>query len=465
MKIRFILLLLIVVSFTSCQDKKVIAAFGFMNEKLEESNVVLNTRNETHKQVLAAQVTKYPDKYKFVKERSERVSVIIDDFFNDLEDVKDLIYEAHFDQGEDRTQYEKLSSSKFLDNLYFDGNKPSQEGLKFLGKVNKFKVDVASALGRGFTTISSIVNARFRTEDIKGKDGKVIPWLNLKFKGFPAITSITNITQMQTDLRLIESELLLSMISGEFEREMAMRNFIGVVQLDRNAYLEGEIVKGKILLGKYDTSVTPENVIVNGTKVDQKYVREGEIRLNFLASGIGEHPLAGVFTVMQEGQPVQIRFNSSYSVIRKYRYEGTDPDNPVEITETQTETPTPKPVVKTTPKETPKPVLAFDETKERLEGTIGKDFGYLRMSKSQIRNATIGALHYDSNKKYKAVSFAIKIDGSPAILIKGNRLDKHAKKALEKVRKNQRIKIYDIKVVSTSGGRLNNIEPIVIKIK
>ncbi len=307
------------------------------------------------------------------------------------------------------------------------------------------------------------MNARFRIEDIKEKNGKTIPWLNLKFKGFPAITSITNITQMQTDLKLIESELLLSMISGEFEREMAMRNFIGIVQLNKNAYLQDEVVKGKILLGKFDTSVTPENVIVNGTKVDQKYVREGEIRLNFKAQEIGEHPLTGVFTVLEDGQPVQIRFNSSYSVIRKYRYEGTDPDNPVEITETETPVRVVKPV--STPKPTPKPVLAFDETKERLEGTIKGQYGYLKMSKSQIKNATIGALHYDTNKKYKGVSFTIKIDGTPAILIKGNRLDKRAKKALEKVRRNQRIKIYDIKVVSSSGGRLSNIEPITIKIK
>ena len=117
------------------------------------------------------------------------------------------------------------------------------------------------------------------------------------------------------------------------------------------------------------------------------------------------------------------------------------------------------------PKEVHKPVLAFDETKVQLEGTIKGQFGYLKMSKSAIKNALIGALHYDTNKSYKAVSFSIKIDGSPAIAIKGNRLDKKAKKALEKVRRNQRIKIYDIKVVSSSGNRLSKIEPIIIKIK
>jgi gliding motility-associated protein GldM len=462
MKIRLLFLLSILLLFSSCNDKKVISAFGFMNEKLEESNVVLTTRNETLKQVLDVEIIKHPKKYRHVKERSERVSVITSDYFNYLEDIKDEIYEAHFEQGEDRSQYEKLSSSKFLDNLFFDGNKPTAKGQEFIDKVNRFKTDIASALGRGFSSISSLVNARFRTDDIKGKNDNVIPWLNLKFKGFPAITSITNITQMQSDIRQIESELFLSMISGEFEREMALRNFIGIVELNKNAYLEDEVVKGKIRLGRYDTSVTPENVIVNGTKVDEKYIREGEIKLNFKASGIGEHPLAGVFTVLEEGEPVQIRFNSSYSVIRKYRYEGSDPDNPVEIIE-ETTAATPKPVSK--PKEVRKPVLAFDESKVQLEGTIKGEFGYLKMSKSTIKNATIGALHYDSNKKYKAVSFAIKIDGSPAISIKGNRLDKRAKKALEKVRRNQRIKIYDIKVVSSSGSRLDKIEPITIKIK
>lgn len=459
MKIRLIFLLLTLIIFTSCSDKKVISAFGFMNEKLEESNVVLSVRNEAHRQVLDAEIIKHPKKYKHVKERSERVAVITSDFFNFLEDIKDEIYEAHFDQGEDRTQYEKLSSSKFLDNLFFDGEKPTARGQEFLDKTNRFKQEIASALGRGFSSISSIVNARFRTSDIKGKNGEIIPWLNLKFKGFPAITSITNITQMQTDLNLIESELLLSMISGEFEREMAMRNFIGLVQLNKNAYLEGEIVKGRILLGRYDTSVTPENVIVNGTKVDERFIREGEIKLNFKANEIGEHPLTGVFTVLEEGEPVLIRFNSSYSVIRKYRYEGSDPENPIEITQTEDSPSRP------TPTTVAKPVLAFDESKVELEGTIKGGYGFLKMSKSQIKNALIGALHYDSNKKYKAVDFSIKIDGTPAIRIKGNRLDARAKKALEKTRKNQRIKIFDIKVIGNDGGRLTNIEPITIKIK
>ena len=463
MKIRLLFILSLLLLLSSCSDKKVIAAFGFMNEKLEESNVVLSTRNETLRQVLDVEIKKFPKKYKHVKKRSDMVAIIIGDFYNYLEDVKDEIYEANFKPGENRTDYEKLSSSDFLDGLFFDGKKPSAKGQEFLDKVNRFKVEIASALGRGFSSISSIVNARFRTDDIKGKNDENIPWLNLKFKGFPAITSITNLTQMQSDLRQIESELLLSMISGEFEREMALRNFIGIVQLNKNAYLEDEVVKGKILLGRYDTSVTPENVIVNGTKVDKKYIREGEIKLNFKASGIGEHPLTGVFTVLEDGQPVQIRFDSSYSVIRKYRYEGSDPDNPVEIiTETTTATPTPIPT-KTEPVR--KPVLAFDETKVTLEGTIKGQFGYLKMAKSQIKNAVIGALHYDSNKKYKAVSFTIKIDGTPPILIKGNHLDKRAKKALEKVRHNQRIKIYDIKVVSSSGGRLSKVEPITIKIK
>ena len=461
MKLRILFLLTILFVFTSCSDKKIIAAFGFMNEKLEESNVVLTVRNEAHKQVLDVEVIKHPEKYKHVKERSESVAIISSDYYNYLEDVKDEIYEAHFKAGEDRTDYAKLSNSDFLDELFFDGDEPTSKGQIFLDKANRFKVEIASALGRGFSSISSIVNARFRTDDIKGKDGEIIPWLNLKFKGFPAITSITNITQMQTDLRLIESELLLSMISGEFEREMAMRNFIGIVQLDRTAYLPGETVKGKIRLGRYDTSVTPQNVIVNGTTVDEKFIKEGEIKLAFKASKIGENPLAGVFTVMEEGQPIQIRFNSSYSVIRKYRYEGTDPENPVEIPETETEIEAPK--VKSTPIVS-KP-LSFDESKVELEGTIKGKYGFLKMSKSQIKNALIGAIHYDSNKSYKAVEFAIKIGGTPPIKIKGNKLNDRAKKALEKVRRNQRIKIYDIRVISNSGARLSKIVPITIKIK
>ena len=457
MKKHFLLLLFTIILISSCQDKKVINAFGYMNEKLEESNHVLSLRNEVHQDVLHSNIEKEPEKYKSIKSRSDKVIQITNDFYNYLEDVKDKIYNAHFEQGEDRNEYIKLSSSDFIDELFFINDESTAEGQQFTDKVNRFKIDIASALSRGFASISSIVNSRFRTETIKGRKGKSIPWLNFKFKGFPAITSIANISQMQTDIKLIESELLLSMISGEFERELAMRNFVGIVQLNKNAYLEGEIVKGKILLGRYDTSVTPENVIVNGTRIDKKFLKEGEISLNFKAGGLGEHPLAGVFTVMEEGEPVQIRFDSGYSVIRKYQFDGSNPDNPIIKTTPKASAPT---------KKTPEPVAAFDETKVKLKGTIrGDKFGYITISNRMLSTSTIGALHYESNKKYKATSFSIKIDGNPALKIKGNKLNARAKKALKKARKGQRIKIYNIKVMSSSGGRLSNIEPIVIKIK
>lgn len=452
----FLAIVLLVVT-TSCKDKKVIAAFGFMNEKLEESNQVLTVRNETQQQVLDASILKEPEKYQPLKDRSDKVNRITSDFYNYLEDVKDKIYDGHLEKGENREQYEKLATSDFVDKMFFIGKETTADGQEFVNRINRFKIDIASALGRGFASISSLVNARFRTQTIIGKKGESIPWLNLKFKGFPAITSITNISQMQTDIKLIQSELLLSMISGEFERELAMRNFIGIVRLNKNAYLEGERVKGKILLGRYDTSVTPENAYVNGVKIDEKFLGEGEVNLEFIANNVGEHPLSGVFTVMEEGEPVQIRFSSSYSVIRKYRYDGNNPVNPAPIL-TSTPTRTPKPVTR-------EPVAAFDESKAKLEGTIKDEFGYLTLSKRQLSTYPIGAKHYETNKKYKAVSFSIKIEGTSPVRVKGNKLDSRAKKAIKKLRKGQRIKIYDIKVISSSGGRLNDIEPIVIKMK
>ncbi|MEE9348739.1 MAG: GldM family protein [Flavobacteriaceae bacterium] len=460
-KIIYISALLTLLFLSSCQDKKVIAAFGYMNEKLEESNQVLSLRNGIHKQVLDATILEHPKKYASISERSEKVNFIITDFYNYLEDVKDEIYDAHYKKGEKRTGYEKLSTSDFIDKYFFANNKPNKKGLEFKNTIDKFKIDISNALGRGFSTISSIVNARFRTDNIKNKKGEETEWLNLKFQNYPAITSITNISQMQTDVSLIHSELLLSMISGEFVRELAMRNFIGIVRLNKNAYLEGEVVTGKILLGRFDTSATPENVIVNGVKVDEKFLREGEVRLNFRAGSVGEHPLAGVFTIMEEGQPVQIRFNSSYSVIRQFQFDGQNPENPGIITKTTTSTKTPVPVAKPTSK----PVTAFDETKVRLEGSIRDEIGHVKMSKRAISNSTIGAKHYETNKQYKVVSFSIQINGASNVRVKGNKMTSKAKKAINKTRKGQRIKIYDIKVISSSGGRLSNIEPIVIKIK
>ncbi len=50
--------------------------------------------------------------------------------------------------------------------------------------------------------------------------------------------------------------------------KLSMTNYNGIVALDKNAYFAGEKVTGKIVLGRYDATLIPDRVILNGKSYD-----------------------------------------------------------------------------------------------------------------------------------------------------------------------------------------------------
>lgn len=187
----------------------------------------------------------------------------------------------------------------------------------FLNKINEYKSNFEKAIGKGYGTVATMVTSRFRTKDLVDYSGNVIPWLNFKFESFPAMASIFNITQMQYDIRTIEQELIETMNNGEFEKEFAMRNYTGIVRFDKGVYCPIEKVTGRIVLGRFDDSAKPYNIVVNGTKMPEKNSTEGAVLLDFDAPNPGEHSLSGNLSVMYDGTPVTIPFNTTYKVVSR----------------------------------------------------------------------------------------------------------------------------------------------------
>ncbi len=138
-------------------------------------------------------------------------------------------------------------------------------------------------------------------------------WLVNRYEGFPLIASIANLTQMQSNIKNTESDILTNLLGGKLESEVSLSNYKGIVQLDKTAYYVGEKVTGKVVLGRYDASMVPDKVTLNGR--NYKNVKAGQVILDLRASKLGDNDIKGKITFKETNKEVDVEFNSSYTVI------------------------------------------------------------------------------------------------------------------------------------------------------
>jgi gliding motility-associated protein GldM len=303
----------------------------------------------------------------------------------------------------------------------------------------------------------------------------------------PMITSLANMTQIQGDVKNTEAEIYTNLLGGQLESEVSLTNYKGIVALEKTAYFTGEKVTGKVVLGRYDATLVPTEVILNGRDATDK-VKDGQVNIDIAAGNVGTNNIKGTITFMQDGEPVPVPFESSYSVIRlpseaiisadkmNVVYRGLD--NPISISvpgvgENNVKasvkngnqlkskgkgkynlTPGSEDEVeisvsaKVSPKKTINTKKIFRiKTLPAPQGSIRGRFNRISMPSSSLPNITLGANYPDFmyDLKLKVISFKVAVPGEFAVEVKGDRMSSQAKKLLKKARRGDKIDIYDIK--------------------
>ncbi|MDZ7613553.1 MAG: GldM family protein [Flavobacteriaceae bacterium] len=159
------------------------------------------------------------------------------------------------------------------------------------------------------------MNNRFTTAKVLDREGKERFWLDYNYKGFPLIASLTKLTQIQADIKASESEVLGAMLKGQMSSDVSMTNYQTILIPNTPATLQGENFKGTIVLGRYDGTLKPEKVIVNGREITN--IKNGGAVLDFPSRNVGENEIKGKFIFMENGKPVEIPIETVYNVVPK----------------------------------------------------------------------------------------------------------------------------------------------------
>ncbi|WP_439130577.1 gliding motility protein GldM [Polaribacter sp.] len=479
-------------------SKEVLSAFGFMNEKLSENNISTIEKNNEAYANLATKASEQTAKFGELNKQAQSIKKYSDDFYGYIADLKTKMTS----DIEDKKDYESMDKTEFLDVYFFKGDGYTENGKEFLDKINNYRTNVIGVLGED-SKFTPILRDRFTTDPVvNSKTGATVEWLKARFEGFPLVASLTSLTQMQADVRNTEADIVNSLLGGKLEESLSLNNYKGIVALDKNAYFAGEKVTGKIVLGRYDATMVPDNVVLNGRDYDN--IQSGQVIVDMPAGNVGSHDIKGKITFTQNGEPVEVPFESSYSVIPEPSnavvsadkmnvvYRGLE--NPISVSlpgvgdnnlnvsaaggslsgsrgkyilkPGNGKVVTINVGAKLSSGKTVNSKATFRiKDLPAAVGLVRNQSGTVRMPKAGLGNSpiTAGYEDFDFDLKVKVTGFKIKIPGQLTIIVNGDRLTAAAKQKLNRAKRGDQINIYDIKATA-NGVPIKKVFPVNIEL-
>ncbi|WP_298498099.1 gliding motility protein GldM [uncultured Algibacter sp.] len=491
-------------------SKEVLSAFGLMNEKLTESNEATEARNASFVASLDVKAEDQPEKYKPLKAKADQIDDLAHKFDAYLTDLKGKMT-AKID---DPTDYEIMDKGDYLDEHFFKGDKIKEDGQEFLSQMKAFREGVSKILAgeKGMESVIKDLDKRFNTDPVKVA-GEIKPkdWLDYHYKGFPLVASLTKMTQLQSDIKTTESEVLSQMLAGTLSSEVSMTNYTTLMETSKSAYFNGEKFDGQIVLGRKDASTKPSRVelTLDGRKLSEKQyaIEDGKVKLLIGTGGVGEHKIEGKLIFAQDGEEIEVPVKSSFATVAKPNsatisadkmnvvYRGVKnpmtisfagvPDNKVnasaqglsksggskyimdatriqgrEVTINVTGT-------------LPDGGKVSDNAKFRIKdlpkptGTIRGEDGAIKMQRNSLKISTIGAKFedFDFELPLRVSGFKFKVPGQPTINVKGNKLDSRAQKALAKAKRGSGVQIFDIQAKASGVSViLKKVSPVFVEL-
>ena len=297
-------------------SKEVLSAFGILNNKISETNAVANGRNDLTFQQLAQKASEQPGVFGVKKEKVQKIRALSKDFYNYVDGIKVEISKEYKLDKDGNLPYEEMDKGDKLDNLFFVGDKPSKKGQEFLDKMANYVTQIKQIGGSAIAASEMRkIESRFATAPVKSKNaGTTLGWLDYNFKGFPGIASVTKFTQLQSDIKSTEGDIMAGMFQSDLTAMASLTKYQPIVVPEKSAFFQGEAVKGKIILGKFDPDLVAKSVIVNGTSVKAE---AGQANFSFGAGNVGEHEITGSFNFDENGKVVSLPIKGNYVVVPK----------------------------------------------------------------------------------------------------------------------------------------------------
>jgi gliding motility-associated protein GldM len=292
-------------------SKEVLSAFGLMNEQFESSNVEATKNNQGLYDALAAKAAESAS-FAPAKAISEKVKDVSKKFYTYIDGLKaDIVKDVERENG--KLPYEAMDKGDKIDEHWFEGDGYSKKGKEIVAAIEQYKKDMKAAIGNDvkYNAIIRELDAKFSTADVVDREGVKKLYLDYHYKGFPAIASLTKLTAMQNNVKVMEANVYNLALGKAAIEATSMKHYKAMVVLDKNAYFQGEKVTGKVFLGRYDEDTKPTSFVGPG-KIDPA---SGQAVIDMTAGSVGEQTIKGKFNFTEDGKNVPLEFEGTYVVV------------------------------------------------------------------------------------------------------------------------------------------------------
>jgi gliding motility-associated protein GldM len=484
-------------------SKEVLTAFGLMNEKFEGVNKFSGEYNNSLLGTLEQKAEDDPTRFKVPLDKANQVKAISKKLYDYLGTIKEDV-SKEFDREDDgKLPYEAMDKGGYIDENWFEGDNYSAKGKEIVSNIENYKKEITAVFGNDvkYQIIVNKIKEKFDLGDIKDKEGVSKKYLSYHFEGFPAIASIAKLTSMQNDVMATEQDIYNALIGNTIAQAASLKNFQAMVILDKNVFFEGETVKGKVVLGKYDANTVPIDFSGPGK------IENGQMILSMTAGGVGEKTFNGSFSFMEDGKPVPLKFEGKYVVVPRPNSANISADkmnvvyrglpNPMTISfagipENNVTASAPgltsagkgkynlnpgsgSEVVITATGKMADGKTVSDKKVFRIKnipapaGAIGKQVGVLKGAKSRLEVSQVTAELQDFlyDLQFQVTRFTFKVPGQPAIIVNGDRVNSQCKTALARATRGDQITISEIKTKIVGGANVvtKDAAPVVYEIQ
>ena len=483
-------------------SKEVLSAFGLMNEKFEGSNLAAVASNEQMLVALDTKAAEAKGEFALAATSAHKVEGITKDFYAYIESLKTQVKEGVEVNAETgKLPYEEMDKGESIDN-WFVGEGNSTKGEEIVSKINKYKSDMKVALAdKKYATVLSELNKKFDVSDVINKEGLKIKFLEYKFKGFPSVASMANLSSWQTDIKKAESDVYSAALGKAAVAAASFSTFQAIVALDKNVYFEGETVTGKVVIGKYDENTKPSGFSGPGKIVN------GQAIISQSAGSVGEHDLNGQFTFLEDGKNIPLPFKGKYVVVARPNSATISADkmnvvyrgvvNPVTISfagvsDNNVSASAPgmskaggvgkynlspgqgNELKINVNAKLPDGKSVSDAKTFRIKdipgsvGAIGGEMGTVKGQKSRLQVSQVSAKlpDFDFEVNIQVTGFTFKVQGQPAVVVSGDRVNAQCASALARTTRGDQVTISDIKTkLAGSSLLLKKTAPVIYEIQ
>src|SRR5574344_1793519 len=285
---------------------EVLNGFSIVEESLNRTTASSSKENQTMYNDFAAQMRSHPANVKAWFDKARYVKEMSDSLYDFAQQLKlDIVKEADGADGDINNikNKESLEAANQVMLAPIGG-----KGKKLYNAINSFRERILTMITDNNQKM--IISNNLSTKLPKKAHAMGKNWQEYMFEDMPVAAAITLLSQLQSDVRSAEGEVLHTLVSNIDMKDLRVNKLSAFVIPEKTTLYPGERFSANIVMAAVDTTQQPQ-IYVNGQRIS---TRNGQY--SFTASGVGEHSFGG-YILMQNrnGDVVKRNFLQKYSVI------------------------------------------------------------------------------------------------------------------------------------------------------